>query len=151
MQAIRPASHRLPSVPEVMRASYFSYRVPFARGVDMTHQITDLLGIAMGGGEGNRVMGFGFPDQAIVWDGSAVENTYRYLIQTQHAPPHAHRRPGPPDPPCRATPATCAVSGDSPMAMRRQTNFEFINRSIILAKVGECTGAHPTQHCRLTC
>ena len=50
MQAIRPASHRLPSVPEVMRASYFSYRAPFARGVDMTHQITDLLGIAMGGG-----------------------------------------------------------------------------------------------------
>jgi len=74
------------TVPEVMRASYFSYRAPFARGVDMTHQITDLLGIAMGGGEGNRVMGFGFPDQAIVWDGSAVENTYRYLIQTQHDP-----------------------------------------------------------------
>jgi hypothetical protein len=37
-----------------MRASYYSYRAPFARGVDMTHQITDLLGIAMGGGEGNR-------------------------------------------------------------------------------------------------
>jgi len=74
------------TVPEVMRASYYSYRAPFARGVDMTHQITDLLGIAMGGGEGNRVMGFGFPDQAIVWDGSAVENTYRYLIQTQHDP-----------------------------------------------------------------
>jgi hypothetical protein len=103
----------------------------------MTHQITDLLGIAMGGGEGNRVMGFGFPDQAIVWDGSAVENTYRYLIQTQHDPtpmrtadlsnPFSTSAVGgaaadglPPDPPCRATPATCAVSGDSPMALRRQ-------------------------------
>jgi len=74
------------TVPEVMRASYFSYRAPFARGVDITHQITDALGIAMGGIEGNRVMGFGFPDQAIVWDGSAVETTYRYLIQTQHDP-----------------------------------------------------------------
>jgi hypothetical protein len=74
------------TVPEVMRASYYSYRSPFARGVDLTHQITDVLGIAMGGVEGNRVMGFGFPDQAIVWDGSAVENTYRYLIQTQHDP-----------------------------------------------------------------
>jgi hypothetical protein len=74
------------TVPEVMRASYYSYRSPFARGVDITHQITDMLGIAMGGVEGNRVMGFGFPDQAIVWDGSAVENTYRYLIPTQHDP-----------------------------------------------------------------
>jgi len=74
------------TVPEVMRASYYSYRAPFARGVSLTHQITDALGIAMGGVEGNRVMGFGFPDQAIVWDGSAVENTYRYLIQTQHDP-----------------------------------------------------------------
>ena len=74
------------TVPEVMRSSYHSYRAPFARGVDITHQITDALGIAMGGIEGNRFMGFGFPDQAIVWDGSAVETTYRYLIQTQHDP-----------------------------------------------------------------
>ena len=74
------------TVPEVMRASYYSYRSPFARGVDITHQITDALGIAMGGIEGNRVMGFGFPDQAVVWDGSAVETTYRHLIQTQHNP-----------------------------------------------------------------
>jgi hypothetical protein len=74
------------TVPEVMRSSYYSYRAPFARGVDITHQITDALGIAMGGIEGNRFMGFGFPDQAIVWDGSAVETTYRDLIQTQHDP-----------------------------------------------------------------
>lgn len=74
------------TVPEVMRASYYSYRSPFARGVDLTHQITDVLGIAMGGVEGNRVMGFGFPDQAIVWDGTAVENTYRQLMPTQHDP-----------------------------------------------------------------
>jgi hypothetical protein len=57
-----------------------------ARGVDITHQITDAPRIAMGGIEGNRFKGFGFPDQAIVWDGSAVETTYRYLIQTQHDP-----------------------------------------------------------------
>ena len=74
------------TVPQVMRASYYSYRSPYARGVDITHQITDVLGIAMGGVEGNRVMGFGFPDQAIVWDGSAVENTYRQLMPTQHDP-----------------------------------------------------------------
>ena len=47
------------------------------------HQITDLLGIAVAGPEGNRVMGFGFPDQTIIWDGSAVQNTYQVLLEEQ--------------------------------------------------------------------
>ena len=59
---------------------------PFARGIDNTHQITDLLGISMGGGDGTKVMGFGFPDQTIVWDGSAIENTYRSLLDEQSSP-----------------------------------------------------------------
>jgi len=41
-----------------------TYRSSFARGVSLTHQITDLFGIAMGGVGGNRIMGLGFPDQA---------------------------------------------------------------------------------------
>lgn len=40
------------TVPELEEQRYFSYRAPFARGVDLTHQITDLLGLAMGGGDG---------------------------------------------------------------------------------------------------
>jgi hypothetical protein len=40
----------------------------------------------MGGGDGTRVMGFGFPDQTIVWDGSAIENTYRSQLQQQSRP-----------------------------------------------------------------
>jgi hypothetical protein len=47
------------------------------------HQITDLLGIAVAGPEGNRVMGFGFPDQTIVWDGSALQSTYQVLLEEQ--------------------------------------------------------------------
>ena len=31
-------------------------------------------------------MGFGFPDQTIVWDGSAVENTTKALMQEQSKP-----------------------------------------------------------------
>ncbi|MCF8132159.1 MAG: Occludin/ELL family protein, partial [Synechococcus sp. Tobar2m-G35] len=49
-------------------------------------QLTDLFGIAMGGGDGSRVMGLGFTDQTIVWDGSAVEATYRSLLDEQSAP-----------------------------------------------------------------
>lgn len=74
------------SVPDLMERRFYSYRAPFARGIDITHQITDILGIAMGGGDGTRVMGFGFPDQAIVWDGSAVQNTYQVLLEEQSNP-----------------------------------------------------------------
>jgi len=71
------------TVPELVEQRYFSYRAPFARGVDLTHQITDLLGLAMGGGDGTRLMGLGFPDQAIIWDGSAIENITTNLMDQQ--------------------------------------------------------------------
>jgi len=47
------------------------------------HQLTDFLGIAVGGIEGNRVMGFGFPDQTLIWDGSALQNTTGALLEEQ--------------------------------------------------------------------
>ncbi|MEX0587752.1 MAG: Occludin/ELL family protein [Cyanobium sp.] len=71
---------------ELMEKRFFSYTAPFARGVSLTNQITDLFGIAMGGGDGTKVMGFGFPDQTIVWDGTAVENTYQVLLEKQSDP-----------------------------------------------------------------
>ena len=64
----------------------FTWRSSYARGVSLTHQITDTLGIAMGGSDGNTVMGLGFPDQAIVWDGSAIQNTTAMLLEEQGSP-----------------------------------------------------------------
>jgi hypothetical protein len=58
---------------------FYTWTAPFARG-------TDLLGIAMAGPEGNRLMGLGFPDQTIIWDGSALQNTYKVLLEQQSAP-----------------------------------------------------------------
>ena len=74
------------TTPQLVEQRFYSYTAPFARGVDITHQITDLLGISMGGGDGTKVMGFGFPDQTIVWDGSALENTYLVLLEQQSNP-----------------------------------------------------------------
>jgi hypothetical protein len=68
---------------DLVRQRYYTYRAPFARGIDITHQITDLFGVAMGGGNGSRIMGLGFPDQAIIWDGTAIENTNRFLMEQQ--------------------------------------------------------------------
>jgi len=64
----------------------YTWTAPFASGVDLLHQITNPLGIAVAGPEGNRFMGFGFPDQTIIWDGVAVENTYRMLLEEQSDP-----------------------------------------------------------------
>jgi hypothetical protein len=76
----------LTSTSELVERRFYSYTAPFARGVDLTHQLTDLLGIAMGGGDGTRLMGLGFPDQTIVWDGSALEATTRMLLEAQSTP-----------------------------------------------------------------
>ena len=72
--------------PALMDKRFYSFRAPYAPGVSLTNQITDLFGIALGGVDGTRVMGLGFPDQAIVWDGTAVENTYRVLLEQQSGP-----------------------------------------------------------------
>ena len=85
------------TLTQLVERRYFSYRAPFARGVDITHQLTDLFGLAMGGGDGTRLMGFGFPDQAIIWDGSAIENTSLWLMeqQTQVVPTRTADLPSP--------------------------------------------------------
>jgi hypothetical protein len=71
------------TVPDLVQKRFYTYRAPFARGVDITHQITDFFGLAMGGGNGTRLMGLGFPDQAIIWDSVAIENTNRFLLDQQ--------------------------------------------------------------------
>jgi hypothetical protein len=74
------------SSADLIEKRFYAYTAPYARGIDATHQLTDLLGIAMGGGDGTRVMGFGFPEQTIVWDGSAVEAVTRALQDRQSTP-----------------------------------------------------------------
>ena len=77
---------RVQTVPELVTRRFYSYTAPFERGVSLTNQITDFFGIAMGGGDGSRVMGLGFPDQTIVWDGLALQNTTAVLMEAQSSP-----------------------------------------------------------------
>ena len=71
---------------ELVNRRFYTWTSPMARGVDPLHQLTDFLGIAVGGIEGNRVMGFGFPDQTLIWDGSALQNTTGALLEEQSPP-----------------------------------------------------------------
>ncbi len=74
--------------PNLVEQRFYTWRASFPAGVDVRHQITDLLGIAFGGGGGGpeRLMGFGFPDQAIIWDGTALQNTAAGLLDAQSDP-----------------------------------------------------------------
>ena len=71
---------------ELINHRFYTWTSPMARGVDPLHQLTDVLGIAVGGIEGNWFMGFGFPDQTLVWDGSALQNTTVALLEEQSPP-----------------------------------------------------------------
>ena len=63
-----------------------SVEVPMARAVDPLHPLTDFPGIAVGDIEGNRFMGFGFPDQTLIWDGFALQNTTGPMLEEQSPP-----------------------------------------------------------------
>ena len=71
---------------ELINRRLYTWTSTMARGVGPLHQLTDFLGIAVGGIDGNRVMGLGFPDQTLVWDGSALQNTTGALLEEQSPP-----------------------------------------------------------------
>ena len=71
------------STSELVTQRFFTWTASYARGVDLMHQITDLFGVALGGTDGNRWMGLGFPDQTIIWDSSAIHNTTSALLEQQ--------------------------------------------------------------------
>ena len=78
--------HPTETTSELINRRFYTWTAPMARGVDPLHQLTDFLGIAVGGIEGNRLMGFGFPDQTLIWDGSALQNTTGALVEEQSPP-----------------------------------------------------------------
>ena len=69
-----------------MEERFYSWTAPYASGVNIRHQLADMFGFAVAGPDGERFMGFGFPDQTIIWDGTAVENTYTMLLEDQSDP-----------------------------------------------------------------
>ena len=71
------------TLPELAQRRFYTYTAPFAPGVSLLHQITDALGLAMGGEQGNRLVAFGFPDQTVVWDATALGNTTARLLEDQ--------------------------------------------------------------------
>ena len=77
----------LQSVPDLVEQRFFTYTAPYAEGVSIRGQVRDLFGIATGSiNSGDSIRAFGFPDQTIVWDGTALQNTYAVLLEAQSDP-----------------------------------------------------------------
>jgi hypothetical protein len=74
------------TTPQLVERRVYGWTAPFAQGVDLVHQVTDVLGIAVAGRDGNTVMGLGFPDQTLIWDATAIEATNRVLLEAQSNP-----------------------------------------------------------------
>jgi len=72
--------------PELVERRFYSFTAPFAPGVNLLHQFTDALGLAVPGRDGGRIVAFGFPDQTTVWDGTAMGNTAARLLEDQSQP-----------------------------------------------------------------
>jgi len=74
------------TTPQLVERRAYTWTAPFAQGVDLVHQFTDVLGIAVAGRDGSTVMGLGFPDQTLIWDATAIEPTNRVLLEAQSNP-----------------------------------------------------------------
>lgn len=74
------------TVPELFERRAYTWTAPYAPGVSLAHQVTDLLGIAVSGDSGRRVIGLGFPDQTLVWDATAIANTYETQLRAMAQP-----------------------------------------------------------------
>ncbi len=122
------------TTPQLVERRAYTWTAPFAQGVDLVHQVTDVLGIAVAGRHGTTLMGLGFPDQTLVWDASAIEATNRVLLEAQSNPmplrtadafngycsglaqggcglPGAEETPGPTTRPYGVAPAAAPVRG----------------------------------------
>lgn len=75
------------TLPELVDQRFFTYTAPYAEGVSIRGQLRDLFGIATGSiNQGGGIRAFGFTDQTIVWDGTALQNTTGVLLEAQGDP-----------------------------------------------------------------
>ena len=72
------------TLPELVDQRFFTYTAPFAEGVSIRGQLRELFGVATGSiNRGDGIRAFGFTDQTIVWDGTALQNTTGVLLEAQ--------------------------------------------------------------------
>lgn len=71
------------SEEDIFEKNFFSFSAPFSLGVSMPYQLSDILGLSVKGEQGTLIKAFGFPEQKIDWDGTALSNTFKSFMSKQ--------------------------------------------------------------------
>ena len=64
----------------------YTWRAPYSSGIGLFQGIAEDLGLAFGGINGTQFVGFGYPDQTIVWDGGILQKSVQELLELQAEP-----------------------------------------------------------------
>lgn len=71
------------TVPELVDRRSYTYSPPFQEGVNISHQIQGALGVSLARDGSGKILAFGFPEQLLIWDASAMSNTTAALMDDQ--------------------------------------------------------------------
>ena len=63
--------------------AFYKYSTSYATGVDIVHQFGNRSGIAFDDSSFPKIVAFGFLDQTITWDATALANAYHYGLAAQ--------------------------------------------------------------------
>ena len=61
----------------------YTWRAPYSSGIGLFQGIAEDLGLAFGGINGTHIVGFGYPEQTIGWDGGILQKSVKELLELQ--------------------------------------------------------------------
>ncbi len=64
----------------------YTWRAPYSSGIGLFQGIAEDLGLAFGGINGTHIVGIGYPEQTIVWDGGLLQKSVQELLEIQTEP-----------------------------------------------------------------
>ena len=64
----------------------YTWRAPYSSGIGLFQGIAEDLGLAFGGINGTHFVGFGYPENTIVWDGGILQKSVQELLELQAEP-----------------------------------------------------------------
>jgi len=79
----RSICKKLETQDELIEQEAYTWRAPYSSGAGLSQGITENLGITVGGIDAERIVGFGYPEQPIVWNGERLQNNYKKLLEMQ--------------------------------------------------------------------
>ena len=74
---------RVETTYERLEKELYTWRPPYNSGVGIFQSITEDGGIAFGGINGTNLVGFGFPEQTILWDAGILQKNIQELLENQ--------------------------------------------------------------------